>query len=176
MRGSTYAAMVIPAGTNPDAMVMDKTAPKKKTTFGKMSRPGKFQRKNVYPNRDIPSPEPVPGRRHMDIQTLEYKEMLTDKPPETEIGCATEFYMDRPPVPVFHPRMPDPSNCKETQIDEGDAELFDFNAEVEPLLNVLCSKTLEQARMEVLEETELDIIRSQQQEYEEAVNAELIIA
>jgi hypothetical protein len=25
MRGSTYAAMVIPAGTNPDAMVMDKS-------------------------------------------------------------------------------------------------------------------------------------------------------
>ena len=30
--------------------------------------------------------------------------------------------------------------------------------------------------MEVLEETELEIIRSQQKEYEEAVNAELIIA
>ena len=30
-RGSTYAAMVIPAGTNPDAMVMDKSYPKKRT-------------------------------------------------------------------------------------------------------------------------------------------------
>ena len=32
-RGSTYAAMVIPAGTNPDTMVMDKksTTMKKKT-------------------------------------------------------------------------------------------------------------------------------------------------
>lgn len=72
--------------------------------------------------------------------------------------------------------MPDLSNCKETQIDEGDAELFDFNAESEPLLNVLCSKTLEQARMEVLEEKELEIIQAQQKEYEEQVNAELIIA
>ena len=44
------------------------------------------------------------------------------------------------------------------------------------MLNVLCSKTLEQARMEVLEETELAIIKSQQKEYEEQVNAELIIA
>lgn len=69
--------------------------------------------------------------------------------------------MDRPPVPVFRPKMPDPSNCKETQIEEGDAELFDFNAEVEPMLNVLCSKTLEQARMEVLEEKELEIISAQ---------------
>jgi len=30
-RGSTYAAMVIPAGTNPDAMVMDKSYPKPRT-------------------------------------------------------------------------------------------------------------------------------------------------
>jgi len=29
------------------------------------------------------------------------------------------------------------------------------------MLNVLCSKTLEQARMEVLEETELEIIKQQ---------------
>jgi len=30
-RGNTYAAMVIPAGTNPDAMVMEKSYPKKRT-------------------------------------------------------------------------------------------------------------------------------------------------
>lgn len=175
MRGSTYAAMVIPAGTNPDTMVMEKSAPKKKTGFKKPLGRDK-KRRNVYPNRDIPSPEPVPGRLHNAVQTVEYKEILNDKPPEESVGCATEFYMDRPPVPVFRPRMPDPSNCKETQIDEGDAELFDFNAEVEPMLNVLCSKTLEQARMEVLEEKELEIIQAQQKEYEEQVNAELIIA
>jgi hypothetical protein len=39
--------------------------------------------------------------------------------------------------------MPAAECCKSTQIYEGDAELFDFNAEVEPMLNVLCSKTLE---------------------------------
>lgn len=56
--------------------------------------------------------------------------------------------------------MPEKENCKETQIYEGDEELFDFNEEVEPMLNVLCKKTLEQARMEVLEETEQAIIKS----------------
>jgi hypothetical protein len=30
-RGSTYAAMVIPAGTNPDAMMMDKKNDTRKT-------------------------------------------------------------------------------------------------------------------------------------------------
>jgi len=112
----------------------------------------------------------------MDIQTSPYKEILTDKPPEREQGIATEFYLDRPPVPLFQPRMPSKDCCKSTQIYEGDHELFDFNEEVEPMLNVLCSKTLEQARMEVLEETELAIIKAQQKEYEEIVNAELVMA
>jgi di/tripeptidase len=174
MRGSTYAAMVIPAGTNPDAMMGDKSKTIKRT-FRKTGQTTK-KTKNFYPNRNIPTPEPVPGRQHMDIQTSPYKEILTDKPQEREQGIATEFYLDRPPVPLFQPRMPAKENCKSTQIYEGDDELFDFNAEVEPMLNVLISKTLEQARMEVLEETELEIIKSQQKEYDELVNAELIIA
>jgi len=68
----------------------------------------------TYPNRDIPSPEPVHGRRHMDLQTEEYREILTDKPEEHEVGVATEFYLDRPPVPLFTPRMPAKENCKHT--------------------------------------------------------------
>lgn len=158
MRGSTYAAMVIPAGQNPDAMVMDKTAKKKtfRATTGKSTK----KTRNIYPNRDIPTPEPVPGRSHMDIQTSPYKEILTDKPADREQGIATEFYLDRPPVPLFQPKMPSKDCCKSTQIYEGDYELFNFDEEVEPMLNVLCQKTLEQARMEVLEETEMEIIKS----------------
>ena len=47
--------------------------------------------------------------------------------------------------------MPAKENCKYTQIFDEDPELFDFVTEVEPMLSVLCSKVLEQARMEVLE-------------------------
>ena len=72
--------------------------------------------------------------------------------------------------------MPAKECCKSTQIHDGDPELFDFDKEVEPMLNVLCERTLEQARMEVLEEEELRIIKAQQKEYEEVRNAELIEA
>jgi len=72
--------------------------------------------------------------------------------------------------------MPAKENCKATQIFDADYELFDFDEEVEPMLNVLCSKTLEQARMELLEETELSTIMKQKKEYEEVRNAELIEA
>jgi radial spoke head protein 3 len=37
----------------------------------------------------------------MEMQTEKYVELLTDKPPEREEGVATEFYLDRPPVPLF---------------------------------------------------------------------------
>lgn len=36
-RGSTYAAMVIPAGTNPDAMMMEKKTETRKTKSFKRS-------------------------------------------------------------------------------------------------------------------------------------------
>ncbi len=112
----------------------------------------------------------------MDIQTSPYKEILTDHPPKREQGIATEFYLDRPPVPLFQPKMPTKENCKATQIFEGDPELFNFDEEVEPMLNVMVTKTLEQARMEVLEETELEIMKAQQKEYEEIVNAGRVTA
>jgi hypothetical protein len=50
----------------------------------------------------------------MDIQTEKHVEILTDKPPEKEEGVATEFYLDRPPVPLFQPKMPSKENCKGT--------------------------------------------------------------
>ena len=47
----------------------------------------------------------------------------------------------------------------ETQVEEG--ELFDFDVEIEPMLNTLCCRMVESARMEVLEEEELEIMRDQ---------------
>lgn len=47
-----------------------------------------------------------------------------------------------------------------------DNELFLFDDEVEPLLSVLCGKTLEQARMEVLEEEELAEMKRKQAQLE----------
>jgi len=50
---------------------------------------------------------------------------------------ATEFYLDRPPMPLFQPKMPSKENCKYIQTLEEDDELFHFDNEVEPMLNVL---------------------------------------
>jgi hypothetical protein len=57
--------------------------------------------------------------------------------------------------------MPPKECCKATQIYDEDPELFDFDKEIEPMLNVLITKTLEQARMMALEEEELRIMKEQ---------------
>lgn len=61
---------------------------------------------------------------------------------------------------------------KETQVEDG--ALFDFDVEVEPILNVLCSKVLEQSRMEVLEEEEIKEMKDKQRFFEEIRNRELM--
>ena len=49
---------------------------------------------------------------------------------------------------------------RDTQIQ--DEDLFDFDYEVEPLLQVLCGKTLEISRAEVLQEEELKVLKQKQ--------------
>ena len=51
----------------------------------------------------------------------------------------------------------------ECQIEDGD--LFNFDEEVKPLVHIIVSKTLEDARREVLEEEELKHIMEQQEKY-----------
>lgn len=57
-----------------------------------------------------------------------------------------------------------------TQI--GDYDLFDYDREVQPILNVLLTKTVEQAMLEVEEETELFEIRKFKDECSKRKSAE----
>lgn len=86
---------------------------------------------------------------------------LTDKAPVYEIGCQTEFKVNRPPTPHKMPKLAGVSKKTLTE----DNELFLFDDEVEPILSVLCGKTLEVARMEVLQEEELAEMKRQQESF-----------
>lgn len=103
------------------------------------------------------------------MNTEVYIEVLEDRAPEEEAGVQTEAILDRPPSPIF---VPQPSGTDQaTQIEAG--ELFDFDFEVSPLLDVLIGKTLEQSLAEVIQEDELAAIRAKQAEYEAVRSAEL---
>ena len=69
-----------------------------------------------------------------------------------ESQIAPDYYIDRPPSATY---IPDEEGIDQAiQVKNVDPDLFDFNLEVEPILQVLVGKSLEQARIEVIENHE----------------------
>ncbi|KOC70748.1 Radial spoke head protein 3 like protein [Habropoda laboriosa] len=114
------------------------------------------------------SPPPVPGRKHEPVQTEVYLEELSEKPDETEVATQTDYFLDRPPTPKYCPDKV--GEDRGTQIEPGD--LFDFDLEVQPMLEVLVGKTMEQALIEILEEEEIAALKEQQRKFLELRAAE----
>lgn len=99
---------------------------------------------------DVPTPH---GREHSSVQTEQYLTEIHVDPRalDKSIAVQTDPLMDRPSPPLFIPRPSGPSVA--TQIEEGD--LFDFDTEVQPILETLLGKTLTAAVEQVLDESEL---------------------
>lgn len=119
--------------------------------------------------RRVGTPEPVAGRKHMDMQTERYLEELTERTVDFDIGAQTDYLLDRPSSPLFMPTKIGVD--RPTQIEEGD--LFDFDVECVPLLEVLVGQTLEMSMLEVIEEEEMEILRQRREEFEKLRDAEL---
>ncbi|XP_037298992.1 trichohyalin [Manduca sexta] len=85
-----------------------------------------------------------------------------------EVGVQTDLFVDRPATPVYVPAKTGADVA--TQIYPGD--LFDFDLEVQPILEVLVGKTTEQSLAEVAQEEELATLREQQRRYCELRDAE----
>ncbi|NWI63236.1 RSPH3 protein, partial [Todus mexicanus] len=126
-------------------------------------------RKRAKEQTQLQTPEPVEGREHVRVQTELYLEEISDRVIEVDAECQTDAFLDRPPTPLFIPAKTGEDVA--TQIEEG--ELFDFDIEVKPILEVLIGKTIEQALLEVMEEEELAQLRAHQRAYAELRNAEL---
>merc|ERR1719282_652809 len=157
VRGNTYASLVTPQQD------MAETQKQREAQRRRLMRANQTKKR-------ASTPEPVLGRKHMDIQTDSYLEELTERTVEFEAETQTDFLLDRPPSPLFMPAKIGVD--METQIEEG--ELFDFDVEVEPVLEVLVGKTLEQSMMEVLDEEELESLRRYQEDFEKRRNAEML--
>ncbi|XP_043259798.1 radial spoke head protein 3 homolog B [Colletes gigas] len=114
------------------------------------------------------SPPPVPGRKHEPVQTEVYLEELFEKPDEFNVATQTDYFLDRPPTPQYCPSKV--GEDASTQIEPGD--LFDFDFEVQPILEQLVGKTMEQALIEVLEEEEIAALKEQQRKFLELRAAE----
>jgi len=161
VRGNTYAQHTLPASAQPDPIEIQKRQEARRRAIAR-----KRAKDQLRPR----SPEAVEGRKHIDVQTELYLEELTDRVEEADVDTQTDAFLDRPPSPLFIPAKTGVDVA--TQILEG--ELFDFDIEVKPILEVLVGKTVEQALLEVMEEEELSNLRAQQRRFEELRNAELV--
>ena len=151
VRGNTYASMIV--STTDPSNVQKRTLKQPAITKATADQSNE--------KREISTPEPGEGRKNADIKTDVRVEEITDKPPQYEMALQTDFYIDRPSTPHFIPKKT--GIDQEAQVEQG--ELFDFDEEVEPLLNALCSKIQEQSMMEVIEEEELKMIKEERSQY-----------
>jgi radial spoke head protein 3 len=83
------------------------------------------------------------------------------RPPEFDASCQTDLFLHRPSTPPYCPAKV--GFDVGTEIADGD--LFDFDTEVEPMLEVLIGKTLEQALIEVMHEEEIADLKEQQERF-----------
>ncbi|XP_063145578.1 radial spoke head protein 3 homolog B-like [Candoia aspera] len=160
VRGNTYALHVLPWSSEPDPLELQR----QREAHRKM-----LARKRAKEQLRTGTPEPLEGRRHVDVQTELYLEELADRIIEVDVECQTDAFLDRPATPLFIPTKT--GRDVATQIWEG--ELFDFDIEVRPMLEVLVGKTIEQALLEVAEEEELANLQAHQYAFHEMRAAEL---
>ena len=105
---------------------------------------------------------------------------LFSRPPEIEQSCQTDLFLQRPPTPLYvtgkiRTYMPFHTQLifliklnsaakigvdASTEISDG--ELFDFDNEVQSILESLIGTTLQQALTEVMHEEEIADLREQQ--------------
>ncbi|KAL5457495.1 hypothetical protein EMCRGX_G034761 [Ephydatia muelleri] len=170
VRGNTYALHTLPASVQPNPLELQRQQEAKRRLVAQ---------KRAKELIRIRSPEPSSSRwrdlflniyAHIDVQTELYLEEITDRVEEADRQTQTDAFLDRPATPLFVPAKT--GMDASTQIMEGD--LFDFDLEVKPIVEVLVGKTVEQALIEVMEEEELANLRAQQRTFEENRNAELV--
>lgn len=118
----------------------------------------------------VKTPDAVPGRAHFLTQTEPaILAELTDRVVEVEAGCQTEGKLEKPPPPLFVPQPTGVEMC--TQVEDG--ELFDFDAEIEPILEALVGAACEAAVTEVARERELAALSTAQQAFASQRDAQL---
>ncbi|XP_046685290.1 LOW QUALITY PROTEIN: radial spoke head protein 3 homolog B-like [Homalodisca vitripennis] len=163
VRGSTFAQHPVPA-----AGCESQAARQAEARRRSMARRKAQTQQTRAMRLRIGTPPPVDGRNHVIVQTDQFMEELFDHPPGATVSCQTDFFLDRPETPIYVPSKT--GRDARTQIYPG--ELFHFDTEVQPILEVLVGKTVEQALVEVMEEDELAAIREQQRRYKEIRAAE----
>jgi len=125
------------------------------STAGRRTKRGRTKRGGHGSSSAIYSLRPA-ARRHVEVSLEEHLIEQTQPAVDVEVTTQTDEFAERPDTPDYVPKKTGIDMA--TQIEPDD--LFSFDREVEPILDIIVDKTLEQALLEVEEETELDAIAS----------------
>eukprot|EP00210_Caulerpa_lentillifera_P007502 g7168.t1 len=145
VRGNTYAPRMI---TTERSSILKKHHP---VTKHRSNEPHP-ERRLSWRRSGMTTPEPVDGRHHMDVQTDAYLEEVAAECSISEHSTQTDVFYQRPITPLFIPRKLGVDTS--TQVELG--ETFDFDVEVEPILESILGKVLEQSSVEIVEALELE--------------------
>jgi len=181
VRGNTYAAIVIPASHQQENLRLQKEQ-KERLRRKQMQQRQELENNEMermmaeeelqheHDEMGMGAEVEIEGRESMEEPQDEEWIELDGQDVEHETLHDYDFFVNRPETPTFIPNKE--GEDKETQIEEG--ELFDYDLEVEPILQVLVGKTLEQSRIEVLEEHEQSLMNGHRREWEQLREAELM--
>lgn len=89
---------------------------------------------------------------------------------ENQQEVQLDFYLDEAPEPIFVPREKGHDKC--SQIEKND--LFDYDLEVEPVIEIIIARCVEASRMELIEEDEGQELAQQRKAFLQRRNAELM--
>ena len=162
VRGNTYAAFVIPSSLQMEFLRMKEEEEKRKKLLKipkKLPRVALMGARNRREER-VQKDEEEERPESPVLKPIEVKEKIEDIP---------YFFEDRPKTPKYIP--PPKGKDEETQIIDG--ELFDFEMEVKPILEVLVGRSVIQAQYELIEEYERDEYLNHKKNYERKREFEL---
>ncbi|KAH7821527.1 putative Integral membrane protein [Monocercomonoides exilis] len=133
------------------------------STTGKSSLTQKVEQNGV--RQSVSSS--LSSSREMETNNNELEDDVYEIIPGDEL---TPTPIERPPTPEYIP--PPYGQDESTQTD--DKELFDFDYEVVPFIEILVGRALQQADLELEEDIQLARLRERRDNYEHLRNAELV--
>jgi len=160
VRGSTFAlARKIAAAKEADDMDRAKeNQPKNETYFSKSAKLSASSSSSSSSSKSQPSyyfevkPYVNPS---IDISSYLVEPEDTNRPLPKHMDSQTDAFAKRPPTPEYVPRKTGIDNATQIESNGCWGELFNFEQEVAPIVEVIVLKTLEQALFEVNSEEEL---------------------
>ena len=165
VRGNTYAAFVIPSSLQQEFIRLKENEERQRRM---MLVPRKLPRVAMMPAKKLNITTEVEEEQEevQQVESPKYKELEELSTVEEDLPY---YYIDKPPTPKYIP-LP-PGVDVDTQVEDG--ELFDFELEVKPILEVLVGRSLVQARYELIEEHERQEYIKHKVEYEQEREFEL---